>query len=495
MKLRGVNLHHDLGALGAAVHRAAIRRQLRILREMGCNAVRTSHNPPARELLDLCDESGILVIVEAFDTWRKSKLVNDYGRHFDTWAECDIAAMVRRHRNHPCVIMWSIGNEVPDQHTPAGGEIARMLAAACRREDPTRPVTLGCDNVEHSLENGLVGAVDAVGWNYKASQYQRLRAAHPGIVQYASESASCIGTRGEYTFPAVRLTRPRQANLQVPAWDLAAPAWGYPPDVEFAAQEDQPGLLGEFVWSGFDYLGEPTPYIAEWPSRSSYFGICDLAGFPKDRYHLYQARWSRRDVLHLMPHWTWPGMEGTPMTVQVYTTFPAVELFLNGRFLGTRSPDASDVMTRYRLRWDDVPYQPGELRAIAFDMDGQAMQETVHRTAGPPATLRLEPDRPSFVADGNDLLYVTVSVLDEEGTLCPHADDLVRFSVQGPADIVGVDNGDPTSVESFQAPQRHDFHGLCLVILRSRNVPGAITLDAHAEGLVSARLHTHAAQL
>lgn len=503
LKFKGVCMHHDLGALGSAVSHRALERQLEILKEMGCNAIRTSHNPPTPELLALCDSMGFLVIDEAFDEWTVAKLENGYHRLFPEWAERDLSAMIRRDRNHPCVIMWSIGNEIGEMRRKDGYLVTRFLHEICHRIDPTRPTTAGFSDSDQSLENHLPEEVDVPGWNYKPHRYREYHEAHPAWPTYGSETASCIGSRGEYFFPVVEERNPIRENLQVSAYGVSAPPWAYASEYEFAAQDAFPFIMGDFVWTGFDYLGEPTPYKQHWPSRSSYFGIVDLAGIPKDTYYLYRSRWaSQKETLHLLPHWTWPGREGEITPVHCFTNYPAAELFLNGRSLGIRRkepaglregesvPDPRQVqgmallMPRYRLIWDDVRYEPGTLRVVALNEIGQALAEREIRTAGDPAKLDMTADRKQVKADGDDLIFATVRVLDGDGTLCPDATNVVHFDVQGPAEIVAVDNGDATSLEPFQANYRHAFHGMCVVIVRTlKDQPGEIKISASSEGL------------
>jgi beta-galactosidase len=486
LKLNGVCMHHDLGALGTAINRSALRRQLTILKDMGCNAIRTSHNSPAPELLQLCDEMGFLVIDEAFDEWEIAKVPNGYHTLFKEWAEKDLRAMLRRDRNHPCIIMWSIGNEIPEQNSAGGADVARFLTAICHEEDPTRPVTAGFNISDEAIANGLAAAVDVPGWNYRPRDYKRYRAEHPEWVMYGSETASCVSSRGEYFFPVRDARNVKHPNLHCSSYDVEAPSWAYPPEYEFQAQDENPGILGEFVWTGFDYLGEPTPYISEWPSRSSYFGIVDLCGFPKDRYYLYRSRWSTAPTLHLLPHWTWPGREGEVTPVHCYTSYPAAELFLNGKSLGVKRKDATQLFGRYRLIWEDVVYEPGELWVVAYDESGAAVAEQKVVTAGPPAAIELSVDRASIAADGEDLAFVTVRIVDAAGNLCPWADDLVSFILTGPGAVVAVDNGDQTSLAPFRARQCRAFHGLCLAIVRgNRGEAGKLQLTATACGLRS----------
>jgi beta-galactosidase len=502
--LRGVCNHHDLGALGAAVNRRAIERQLEILKRMGTNAIRTSHNPPAPELLDAADRMGFLVVDEAFDMWGKTKIRNGHGKYFAEWGERDLRDMIRRDRNHPSVVMWSIGNEVLEQADPDGWQVAKRLADVCREEDPTRPTTAGFNQVESAVRNRLAHQVDIPGFNYGVREYATLLAGNPGWTIVGAETASCVSSRGVYHLPIEKYEK--HPSLQVTSYDVVAPPWAYCPDVEFDGLERSPDVLGEFVWTGFDYLGEPTPYFAwdqprderDWPARSSYFGVVDLAGFPKDRYYLYQSQWTSAPMVHLLPHWTWPGREGQVVPVMAYTNAEEVELRLNGRSLGRRRKGEEWVMpvgekisedrtftTRYRLVWE-VPYEPGALEAVAL-RGGEPVARAAVRTAGAPSRLVLEPDRMTILSDGEDLSFVTVRVEDAEGNLVPDADNLVRFAVDGAGRIAAVDNGSPASLEPFQARQRRAFSGLALLVVRSnRGVRGSIRVEATSEGLAAA---------
>jgi beta-galactosidase len=512
--LHGVCDHHDLGALGTAVNVRALERQLEILRSFGCNALRTSHNPPAPELLDLCDRMGFLVIDESYDCWTKGKKLNDYHVYFPDWHAADLRALVRRDRNHPSVILWSVGNEVREQKGDDGAEgwkIAAHLAAIVREEDRTRPVTCAFDHPASGY-TGFQHAVDVFGYNYKIDEYARFRRANPTVPVFATESASALSSRGEYFFPVGddKLDPAARANFQVSSYDLAAAEWASTPEAEWRAEDGAPGFLGEFVWSGFDYLGEPTPYdddstvplnmsdpaarermvkqLAEQgripvPSRSSYFGIVDLAGFPKDRYYLYQARWlPDRPLAHLLPHWTWPERVGQVTPVHCYTSGDEAELFLNGRSLGRKLRPAG----AWRVRWDDVRYEPGELKVVAY-RHGLKWAEDRVRTAGAPARLTAAADRAALRADGADLAFVAVAVEDAAGTLAPRADNRVRYTLTGPGDIVAVDNGDATSLEPFRATQGKAYNGRALVIIRTHaGQPGALTLRAESAGLAAA---------
>jgi beta-galactosidase len=511
LAIQGVCNHHDLGALGSAINVRALERQLEILREMGVNAIRTSHNPPAPELLDLADRMGFLVLDEAFDTWRVGKTPNDYHTLFDEWHEKDMRAMIRRDRNHPSVIAWSIGNEIPEQTRAEGWKLAARLAEIAHGEDRTRPVTAAFNHVVSGY-NGFQDAVDVFGYNYKPGEYAKFHAHAPHIPLLGSETASTVSSRGEYFFPVGADQSQGLANFQVSSYDLSAPRWASPPDAEFKGQDDNGFVGGEFVWTGFDYLGEPTPYNSDAtnllnftdpvlqqrmakeldalkritvPSRSSYFGIVDLAGFRKDRFYLYQARW-RPDLpmAHLLPHWNWPERVGQVTPVHLYTSGDEAELFLNGKSLGRkkRGPRA------YRLRWDEVVYQPGLLRAVVYKKGKRWAEDSVS-TAGPAAKLALSADRSSLRADGSDLSFVTVRIVDKDGKPVPRAHDRIRFSLSGPGEIVATDNGDATSFESFQSPERNAFNGLALAIVRTRaGKGGRVVLSASAEGLGGAQV-------
>jgi len=510
LKLHGVCLHHDLGALGAAVNRRATMRQLQIMKEGGVNAIRTSHNPPSPELLEFADRLGLLVIDEAFDMWRIPKVPNGYSKYFDEWSERDLRDMVRRDRNHPSIIMWSIGNEIPEQGSADGWREARRLTGFFHEEDPTRPTTSAFNNWEDAIRNRLADEVDIPGFNYKPTHYREILQAHPRWIIYGSETASCVSSRGTYHLPLEKYEK--HPSLQISSYDIIAPPWAYCPDVEFAAQDALPMLLGEFVWTGFDYLGEPTPYFGakddvshDWPARSSYFGMVDLAGFPKDRYYLYQSQWSKKPMVHVLPHWNWEGHQGRNIPVMAYSNADEVELWVNGvsqgrkRTLsrsielpvGPRISETRQFQSKYRLLWN-VPYQPGELRAIAY-RGGKEVARSVVRTAGAPARIRLIADRSVIAADGDDLSFITVRVEDSRGVLCPLADDLLNFRVSGAAQIAAVDNGNSATVEAFHADHRRAFNGLALLIVRSKaNQAGKIHIAAMSQGLAAAHLDLQA---
>lgn len=510
--LRGVCLHHDAGALGAAWNTDAWMRRLLKLKEMGCNAIRMSHNPPAPELLDLCDQLGFLVIDELTDTWTVPKKPNGYAVLFDEWVERDLVDMIHRDRNHPSVIMWSIGNEVGEQGLPDKWSIAERLTSICHREDPTRPTTAGNDNL-WAASQPYAGTIDVYGFNYKPHAYADFRDSHPSQPFYGSETASCISTRGYYLFPVIDDKDKGWidgAPYQVSSYDLYAPAWASKPDYEWFYEDAVPECAGEFVWTGYDYLGEPTPYnldpsvltnfhteeekqkaialFASWgqkvlmeplPSRSSYFGIMDLAGFPKDRFWLYQSRW-RPDLpaAHLLPHWTWPGREGEITPVHVYTSAAVGELFLNGESLGVRERHEGE----YRLRWDDAIYAPGELKVLTYkDMQayerGDVWASDVVRTAGGVSKIDLSVDY-----NGRELIYVTAALLDDAGQLVPAASNEISFTVSGQAEILATDAGDPTSHSSFRSPSIKAFGGLASVIVK-RSGKGTVNLRAESGSL------------
>lgn len=489
MKLNGVCMHHDLGALGAAINTSAIKRQLTILQEMGCNAIRTSHNPPAPELLQLCNEMGFLVVDEVFDEWKNAKVPNGYNTLWDNWAEKDLVAFIHRDRNHPCVILWSLGNEIKEQSLAGGWVYCKFLVDICKREDPTRPTTAGFEVIEGAIKNGLAGIVDVPGWNYKPQHYKSTHEQFPKWAMYGSETVSAVSSRGEYFFPAapnvIRTRKPYQCSSYDMEFPRPAAAW---PDKEFAAQDSFPFIAGEFVWTGFDYLGEPTPFNVEWPSRSSYFGIIDLAGIPKDRFYLYQSKWSNKEVLHLLPHWNWPGMEGKPIAVHCYTNFQKAELFLNGKSMGIRIKDPSKLFTKYRLVWDAVPYEPGELKVVALDVANKPIKEAFMRTAENPARIILKADRKIVSHSEKELAFVTVLVVDDNGVICPRAANKIELSMEGGGILKAADNGDATCLESFADPVRSAFNGQCMAIIQSTATQGEMKLVAQSPGLEKAEI-------
>ncbi|MBE6559748.1 MAG: glycoside hydrolase family 2 protein [Ruminococcaceae bacterium] len=487
VKLNGVCNHHDLGSLGAAVSVPALRRQLQLMRGMGVNAIRTSHNPPAPELLDLCDEMGFVVMDEFFDEWRVRKVKNGYAQYFDDHAADDVIGVIRRDRNHPCVILWSIGNEIGEQSQPEGWRTAKFLTDLVHRTDPTRPTSAGLDRYPAMLDNHLIHFVDVPGLNYKPHFYKKTHEEHPDFILLGSETESCVSTRGVYHLPAqVEIPAPVREDLTVSAYDLSAPGWAYYPERELAAQADCPFIAGEFIWTGMDYMGEPTPYYSEWPSRSSYFGVVDLAGLPKNRYYAYRAVWTDNPVLHVFPHWNWEGMEGQVVPVHVYTSYPEAELFINGKSCGRRTFGTEDEIQRFRLMWNDVVYEPGEVKVIAYDTDGNAAAETAVRTAGEPHHITLEAERSEIAADGEDLVYVIARVMDAEGNICPKADNRITFAVEGAGEFLTTDAGDQREVESFARPDKKALAGHLVACIRALEEAGTIRIRASADGLISA---------
>ena len=504
--IKGVCMHHDLGALGAAFNEVAAERQLRIMKEMGANAIRTSHNPPAPELVALCDRMGLMMQLELADTWQKGKRKNDYNLLFDDWSEADMRSLVRHYRNHPSVIMWSIGNEMPDQTTDQGVIIARNLTAYCHDEDPTRPTSLGC-NKRDAVFRDIVNQVDIFGLNYFHKTYPVFKEQNPTRRYHASETSSATSSRGEYFFPVTTDVNDSRSGFQLSSYDMTTIGWGCAPEVQFKMNEEYSFMSGEFVWTGFDYLGEPTPYNKDLtnllnfsdpnelekarkeleelgkiktPSRSSYFGIVDLCGFPKDRYYNYKSYW-RPDVptVHILPHWNWQERIGEITPVHIYTSGDAVELFLNGKSLGRREKAHSYD----RLTWDDVRYEPGSLKAIAYK-NGQKWAEELVETTGKPVALQVTAEKTELKNDGTDLSFIRVAVVDSQGRVVPRSKNHLKFSVTGPAEIIATDNGDATSLLPFQLSERDAYNGLALVILRSQYMKqGKVVLTVESKGL------------
>jgi beta-galactosidase len=499
VKFRGVCNHHDLGPLGSAINKSALRRQLAILKDMGCNAIRTSHNMPAPELVELCDEMGFMMMVEAFDEWDRGKCRNGYNRYFKDWAEKDIVNMVRHYRNNPSVALWSIGNEVGGQRTPAGVKTTRILQDICHREDPTRKVTMGLDDAGGSITSHLASTLDVVGFTYRLQFYKKAYDELAQKIVLGSETASTISSRGVYHFPVVRTSGLKSEDGQCSSYDLGDPSWSNLPDDDFVQHDDYPWCIGEFVWTGFDYLGEPTPYYNNWPNHSSMFGIIDLAGIPKDRYYLYRSHWNpSQETLHILPHWTWPGREGETTPVFVYTNHPSAELFINGKSQGRVYKDESQTVEktdteeaklqllrqrRYRLMWMDVKYEPGTIKVVAYNKDGKAVAEKEVHTAGKPHHLELTADRTVLDADGKDLSYITVKVVDKDGNLCPDASDLINFKVSGAGTYRAVANGDARNIEQFHLPKMTAFKGQLVAIVQSSEKAGNIQFEAQAKGL------------
>ena len=495
-KFKGVCLHHDLGPLGAAVNIAALRRQLTILKDMGCDAIRSSHNMPSFEQLELCDEMGFLFLAESFDEWAKPKVENGYNRFFEEYAEKDIVNLVHATRNHPSIVMWSSGNEVPDQWGAEGVKRAKWLQDIFHREDPTRPVTVGMDQVEAVMESGFGALLDVPGLNYRVHLYEEAYEKFPQGFILGSETASTVSSRGIYKFPVVKDKMKQYDDFQSSSYDLEYCSWSNVPDDDFVLQDDKPWVIGEFVWTGFDYLGEPTPYDTSWPSRSSYFGISDLAVLPKDRFYLYRSRWNTKDeTLHILPHWNWKGREGEITPVFVYTNYDSAELFVNGKSMGIQKKNNATPQNRYRLMWMDVKYEPGTLKVIAYDKEGIAVSEKEVKTAGKPYKLVLRPDKKTLKADGRDISFVEVSVVDKNGIPCPTATNQLKFNVKGAGSYRAACNGDATSLELFHLPTMKLFSGKLVVLVQSTDKTGPIELTVTGKHLKSAKLSLKAEAL
>ena len=501
---KGVCNHHDLGPLGAAVNDAAIRRQIRMLKDMGCNAIRTSHNMPAPELVRACDEMGIMLMAESFDEWDKAKCANGYHTLFDEWAEKDLTNLIHHYRNNPSVVMWCIGNEVPTQWDEGGCKTARFLQDICHREDPTRPVTQGMDAPDAVVNNNFAAIMDVPGFNYRPFRYQTNYAKLPQQVILGSETASTVSSRGVYKFPVERKAMAVYDDHQSSSYDVEHCSWSNLPEDDFIQHEDLPYCMGEFVWTGFDYLGEPTPYYTNWPSHSSLFGIIDLAGIPKDRYYLYRSHWNKGEkTLHILPHWNWEGREGEVTPVFVYTNYPSAELFINGKSQGKRTKDLSveidssytkaaqksfERQKRYRLMWMDTKYEPGTVKVVAYDENGKAVDEAEIHTAGKPHHIVLTADRNQLQADGKDLSFINVKIVDKDGNFCPNETRQIKFKVKGAGTFRAAANGNSASLESFQEPQMKLFSGQLTAIVQSAEEAGTITFEASAPGVKSAKL-------
>ncbi|PKI16669.1 glycoside hydrolase family 2 TIM barrel-domain containing protein [Colwellia sp. 12G3] len=508
VEIQGVCLHHDNGPLGAVANTRAIERKLEIMQSMGVNAVRTSHNPPSPELVELADKMGILLQVEAFDTWKKAKatVVNGYHKHYDKWSERDLTDMVKIHRNNPSIIMWSIGNEIYEQKKKDGWKYSKRLTKIVKQADPTRLVTVGLSDYPNFVHSKIAEEVDIVGLNYKATEYADIIKIFPNKPILGSETSSVVSTRGEYHFPVKPLEK--HPSKYISSYDMYAPYWAYIPDIEWDELDKNPAVMGEFIWTGFDYLGEPTPYggrdhgdqfywNADWPARSSSFGAVDLAGFPKDRFYLYQSRWTTKPMVHVLPHWNWPNRVGETIPVVAYTNAEEVELFVNGVSQGRKvkgvdkmripvelryKKDIKHFDSPYRLSWD-VEYQAGNIKVIAYNQ-GKAVAEKQIFTAGLPAQVKLTADRTVLSADGYDLAYITVDVLDSKGNFVPYADNLIHFTVKGAGKIAAVGNGDSATIEPFVADYRRAFNGKALLIVRTiKGQTGAIEVSAYSKEL------------
>ena len=496
-KIKGVCLHHDLGPLGAAENKAALIRQIKTMKEMGCDAIRTAHNMPSTMQMEICDSLGMMVMAESFDMWIYPKCKNGYAKFFKEWSDRDMTNLVKHHRNHPSIIMWSIGNEIPEQWSKEGMEIAKHLQNLCHQYDPSRPVTQGMDKAEAALKSGFAQVMDVPGFNYRVHKYYKNIEQLPQGFLLGSETASTVSSRGVYKFPVeVRACNNNPyPDGQCSSYDTEYCSWSNLPDDDWKLQDDYSWVIGEFVWTGYDYLGEPTPYDTYWPSRSSYFGICDLAGLPKDRYYMYRSRWNEtQHTTHLLPHWNWTGREGQVTPVYCYTDGVEGELFVNGKSQGRARKDKSSRLDRYRLRWNNVKYEPGEIRVVTYNQYGDKVGEDVKRTAGEPAQMKFSVETPDHEpiacmvegctdehnvllnADGKDLAFVTVSLLDKDGNECPLADDELTFEVTGAGTFKAACNGDATSLEPFTHPHMKLFSGKLVVIVQSSTQKGNITL-------------------
>lgn len=502
-KFKGVCNHHDLGPLGAAVNEAALRHQVELLKDMGANAIRTAHNMPAPELVKICDEMGMMLMIEPFDDWGfRPKSENGYGKIFNDWAECDITNMIKQYRSNPSVVMWSIGNEVPSQWGPDGISELMMLQDLIHQLDPTRPVTCGMDQIGAVLENGFAAALDIPGFNYKPQNYDKAYEKLPQKMILGAETASTFSSRGIYYWPVIYRGQVLvyHPENQSNSYDNENASWSNVPDLDFIMDDDKEWMIGQFVWTGFDYLGEPTPYDTDaWPSHSSVFGIFDLASLPKDRFYLYRSLWNKEDhTLHVLPHWNLEGREGKKVPVYVYTDYPEAELFINGVSQGRQrkltrteyesSTDSLALQKRYRLMWNDVIYQPGEVKVTAYDENGNPADEKIIKTAGKPHHLVLSSNRTSMKADGEDLVYITVQVADKNGNLVPTDTRKVNFKVSGAGKFRAAANGDPTCTELFHEPDMTLFSGALTAIIQSSEESGKIVFEAYAKGVKPAKI-------
>lgn len=504
VKFKGVCLHHDLGPLGGAVNEAAIRRQIRIMQDMGANAIRTSHNMPAPEYVRIADEMGMMIMVETFDEWAMPKVKNGYNRYFNEWAEKDVTNVLHHFRNNPSVVMWCIGNEVSEQSSKRGSRVARFLQDICHREDPTRPVTNGMDRPDHVLDYFMAATMEVPGFNYRPFRYQEAYDRLPQQVILGTETASTISSRGVYKFPVERRSMAEYDDHQSSSYDVEHCSWSDLPEDNFIMHDDLPYAMGEFVWTGFDYLGEPTPYYSAWPSHSSLFGIVDLAGIPKDRYYLYRSQWNKEDnTLHILPHWNWAGREGEVTPVFVYTNYPSAELFINGKSQGKQTKDTSigidgtytaeaqksfERQKRYRLMWMDTKYEPGTVKVVAYDEQGNAVAEQEIHTAGKPHRIVLEADRNSINADGEDIAFINAKIVDKDGNFCPTEDRAIEFTVKGAGTFKAMANGNAASIESFQGPSMKLFSGQLTALVQAAEKGGKITVEAKAAGVQNGKL-------
>ena len=509
-KFKGVCLHHDLGMIGAAVNKSALIRQVELLKSMGCDAIRTAHNIPSQMQMEVYDSLGMMVMAESFDMWVYPKCKNGYARFFKEWWQRDIQNLVLANRLHPSIVMWSIGNEIPEQGMKEGNRMSREIQDYLHSLDITRPVTSGMDRIDNAISTGFAQVLDVPGINYRTHRYkaayEKLR--HGFVL--GSETASTISSRGVYKFPVERLDGKAYEDGQCSSYDMEACWWSNVPEEDWLLQDDYDWVIGEFVWTGFDYLGEPTPYDEYWPSRSSYFGIFDLAGLPKDRYYLYRSRWNTEDkTIHLLPHWTWPGREGEVTPVYCYTNYPTAELFVNGKSQGKiskktdvhegtgkdgRISDVNDpAIDRYRLRWNNVKYEPGEIKVVVYDENGKEVGTETVKTAGADSQIKLTGDLGADIkplkADGEDMTFITVSILDNDGNIVPDADQQINVSVSGSATFKGICNGDATSIEVFTKPTMKAFHGQLVIGIQSNGKPGTATVKVSGKGLKPASVN------
>ncbi len=497
IKLKGVCLHHDLGALGSAVNEAAIRRQILLMQDMGANAIRTSHNMPAPEYVKIADEMGMLLAVESFDEWAIPKVQNGYHLYFKDWAEKDLTNLVKHYRNNPSVIMWFIGNEVEEQSNIEGSRVARFLQDVIRKYDSTRPISNGMDRPDDILKNNMAATMDLVGFNYRPFKYEEAYKKLPQQLLLGSETVSTISSRDVYKFPVERKAMAKYPDQQTSSYDVEHCSWSNLPEDNFIYDEELPYMIGEFIWTGIDYLGEPTPYYVEWPSHSSYFGAVDLATLPKDRFYLYRSHWNKsEETLHILPHWTWNGREGEVTPIFVYTNHPTAEVFINGKSQGkqtknlsiplreTENPESQktfDRQKRYRLMWLNTKYEPGSVKVVAYNDKGEAVAEKEIHTAGKPYQIKLTADRNYIKADGKDLAYITVEVVDKEGNVCPNVNDLVQFEVKGAGKFRASANGDATSLDLFHEPKMHLFNGKLMAIVQASEKTGEIIFKAKSQ--------------
>ncbi len=488
-KFQGVCIHHDLGPLGTAINVSAMRYRLQMLKDMGCDAIRTSHNMPSPELVSLCEEMGFMMMVETFDEWDIAKCNNGYHRYFNEWYDKDITNVVKHYRNSPAVAFWGIGNEVPSQWQPEGRVVLKKIQDLCHELDPTRPCVCGMDQVDAVLSNGFGAIVDLPGFNYRVQHYQRGYKELPQKILLGSETASTVSSRGVYMFPVKVINDITYDNHQSSSYDTEFNWWSNIPDIDFAAADDNQWEIGQFVWTGFDYLGEPSPYDTDaWPNHSSMYGIIDLASIPKDRYYLYRSQWNKNsETLHILPHWTFPERVGQVTPVFVYTSYPKAELFINGKSQGVRCKNDSTVLNRYRLMWNETKYEPGEVKVVAYDKDGNVAETKVTKTAGKAVALRTTVHQCALKANGEDLAFITVEAVDKDGNVAPNETNEVTFSVKGAGTFKATANGDPTCLYQFQNPKMPLFSGALTAIVQSSTKAGSITFEAKAKGLKSAK--------